>query len=353
MRSNPRPALPGLREQGGFTLVELMISLVLGLLVIAAAGSLFLSNRRVYGSTEAINRIQENQRTAYELLARDLREAGSNPCMRFSSAVRPVVLLAAPNSPFWTNFSNGLVGTEGGTTDSVTVYLANSGNFRVTGHSKPGDPLTVSSTAGIVNGMTVMVCNTDYAIAFNATNVTSGGTTLGHSNSSGSGNCGSALTYSPDYTQCSSGSAGPGYCFAVPGVPPGTPTAGNVSDCPAGIGRSPAYVVRPFSAQWTVESNGRGGTSLYRTDPSGRNEVAEGVSSLQLTYKVGTSAAFQDAAAVTAASQWGDVTAVRLVMTLNATTGALSSRDVQGTDNAVLTRVLEDVISLRNHVDVQ
>lgn len=54
--------------QAGFSLIELMISLVLGLLVIAAAGGIFLSNKRVYGSTEAINRIQENQRAAFEML---------------------------------------------------------------------------------------------------------------------------------------------------------------------------------------------------------------------------------------------------------------------------------------------
>jgi len=68
--------------QRGFTLVELMVAMILGLLVAAAAGSLFLSNRKIYGTTASINRIQENQRTAFELLARDVREAGGNPCTR-------------------------------------------------------------------------------------------------------------------------------------------------------------------------------------------------------------------------------------------------------------------------------
>src|SRR3546814_4605218 len=68
--------------QRGFTLIELMVAMVLGLLVVAAAGSLFMSSRKVYGTTASINRIQENQRIAFEMLARDVREAGGNPCTR-------------------------------------------------------------------------------------------------------------------------------------------------------------------------------------------------------------------------------------------------------------------------------
>src|SRR3546814_2483336 len=59
-----------------------MVAMVLGLLVVAAAGSLFMSSRKVYGTTASINRIQENQRIAFEMLARDVREAGGNPCTR-------------------------------------------------------------------------------------------------------------------------------------------------------------------------------------------------------------------------------------------------------------------------------
>src|SRR3546814_391989 len=58
--------------QRGFTLIELMVAMVLGLLVVAAAGSLFMSSRKVYGTTASINRIQENQRIAFEMLARDV-----------------------------------------------------------------------------------------------------------------------------------------------------------------------------------------------------------------------------------------------------------------------------------------
>src|SRR3546814_1683631 len=57
--------------QRGFTLIELMVEMVLGLLVVAAAGSLFMSSRKVYGTTASINRIQENQRIAFEKTGRE------------------------------------------------------------------------------------------------------------------------------------------------------------------------------------------------------------------------------------------------------------------------------------------
>src|SRR5690606_16585162 len=68
------------RRQGGATLIELMIALLLGLVVVAAASGLFLTNKRVYASTETLNRIQENGRVSFELMSRDIREAGGNPC---------------------------------------------------------------------------------------------------------------------------------------------------------------------------------------------------------------------------------------------------------------------------------
>ena len=47
-------------ENAGFSLVELMISLVLGLLVTAAAVGIFLSNQRTFRATESLARIQED-----------------------------------------------------------------------------------------------------------------------------------------------------------------------------------------------------------------------------------------------------------------------------------------------------
>ena len=59
----------------GFSLVELMIALLIGLIVVGSAGSIYMANRRAYAATEVLGRVQESSRVAFELMARDIREA--------------------------------------------------------------------------------------------------------------------------------------------------------------------------------------------------------------------------------------------------------------------------------------
>ena len=63
-------------HQLGFTLIELMIAMLLGLIVVGAAGSVFLSSQKTYKTTEEMARLQEGGRAAFELMAKDIREAG-------------------------------------------------------------------------------------------------------------------------------------------------------------------------------------------------------------------------------------------------------------------------------------
>ncbi|MGH8052797.1 MAG: prepilin-type N-terminal cleavage/methylation domain-containing protein [Stenotrophomonas sp.] len=329
-------------RQRGFTLIELMVALLLGLLVVAAAGSIFMSNRRVYGASESVNRIQENQRAAFELIARDIREAGVNPCSRFNAANPITVQITAPDSQFWDRFANGVFGGTAGGRDFVSLYLANGQQYRVTEHSRPDNALTLSSVDKLTAGEQLMACNSDHAIAFKATAIS--GATVEHAAGT---NCGAGLTTAPDAGKCDETVSGPGYCFRVPRVP----TAADSLACPRGIGRSPAFVVAPYEASWTVEDNGRGGTSLYRTAQGGRSEIAEGITAMTVRYKVGDATNYVDAATVAGGGNWSLVTAIHLAMTFQAQRGAMAAGDVKGEGGAVLQRTMEDFIVLRNHQD--
>ena len=64
----------GMRRMRGFTLIELMVALVIGLIVTGAALALFLTNRQTYLASENISRVQEHARTAFELMSRNLRD---------------------------------------------------------------------------------------------------------------------------------------------------------------------------------------------------------------------------------------------------------------------------------------
>src|SRR5690349_740055 len=97
-------------RQAGFSLIELMIALLLGVLVAAAAASVFISNKRVYGATESIGRIQEGNRVSFELMSRDIREAGGNPC---SAGAEMVNHLESGTDAWWTAYDRGLRGYGG------------------------------------------------------------------------------------------------------------------------------------------------------------------------------------------------------------------------------------------------
>lgn len=62
--------------QRGFSLVELMVALTLGLLLIAAAVSLFLSMRQLQLEQERVANMKENLRFVTDFMVRDIRGAG-------------------------------------------------------------------------------------------------------------------------------------------------------------------------------------------------------------------------------------------------------------------------------------
>lgn len=74
---NRRPQTLTIR---GFTLVELMIAMVLGLIVIGGVIAMFIGTQQTSRTQEASSRVQETGRLAVELIARDARQAGFHGC---------------------------------------------------------------------------------------------------------------------------------------------------------------------------------------------------------------------------------------------------------------------------------
>jgi type IV pilus assembly protein PilW len=351
------------RRQRGFSLIELMIAMLLGLLVVGAAGAVFLSNKRVYGTSETLGRIQENQRAAFEIMSRDLREAGGNPCSNSSVVVNQLKAGDPAANAWWASFAGGLRGYGGsqaapGTTsaasggsagqrvqgtDAIDVDLANSpDDIRVTSHQTPSADLTVNTLGDIASGDILMVCNMDYAFIFQATDAT--GTTIKHAAGGGStGNC----TGSFEYERNCASATGIGYCLQVPDAAASYPSCDR-------FGTEPAIVSRVATSRWYIGFNDRGGKSLYRAtvvnktatatpDVVTPEEIAEGVSGMTLAYLNG--GAWQSAADV---ADWSQVTAVRVQLTFEGAAGALQGQYIKGTDNNALSRTLTNVVALRN-----
>lgn len=68
-----------LRDQNGFTLVELMVSMGIGMVILAAVTTTFMSQTRIYNAQEQINEMQQNARGALDILSRELKMAGYKP----------------------------------------------------------------------------------------------------------------------------------------------------------------------------------------------------------------------------------------------------------------------------------
>jgi type IV pilus assembly protein PilW len=64
------------RRQGGLSLIELMIALLVGLLLLGGLVQIYVSSKQGYNAQEQLARMQEGGRFAMDLITRDLRRAG-------------------------------------------------------------------------------------------------------------------------------------------------------------------------------------------------------------------------------------------------------------------------------------
>ena len=70
---------PKSRLDGGFTLIELMISIAIGLVVLASVATTFTSQTRAYSAQEQINQMEQNLRGALDIMTREIKMAGYRP----------------------------------------------------------------------------------------------------------------------------------------------------------------------------------------------------------------------------------------------------------------------------------
>lgn len=358
----PRPsAHVAARQQRGFSLIELMIALVLGLIVTGAALAFFLTSKRTYATTESLGRLQEGGRAAFELMSRDVREAGANPC---SSRATVVNLLRDGDSAWWQAWHDGVrgftaampapgtasgngVGQRVAGTDAIDLHLATDGDYRVVQHTTPSAVLSLNSADGLAVGDLLLACNLDYALVFQATGLAANA--VQHNGGTGTpGNCGQEFRY--ERGTCAAGASGDaGYCLYVT---PGTPASAQCLK----RGSTPAHVARIGTARWYIGHNATGGRSLYRAwiinrsgtavpDAIAPVEISDGVTGMVLRYREAGTSAFVDASAVT---DWRRVHAVQVQLQLEGDRGGLAA----GTDGRALTRPLSTTIAIRNREGV-
>jgi type IV pilus assembly protein PilW len=331
----------------GLTLVELMISMMLGLLVVASASAIFISNKQTYRATEGLGRVQENGRMAYELMSRDLREAGGSPCGNADreNPLQLVNVLNVPTARWWSNWNNGIVGYEGllpggnptnrvaGTDAIVLMSGDSSSSATVRSHDTAAARIQLNSAghAFRTNDLAI-VCNFRHAALFQVRNASSATDTIEHTVSGGvPGNCTPGLGYS-NVVVCSS----PGKTFQY---------GPNPIDA-----KAPATVVRLNAVRWYVGTNPDNSRSLYRETLANeggvlnavRQQIAEGVTDMQLQYLIAGDANYADANAIPVAD-WRKVVAVRISLNM-------LSADRAGVGGAQLARNINSTVMVRNRM---
>ena len=112
--------------QAGFSLIELMVAMVLGLIVIGAVIALVLSMLRANNQTIGATRLTQELRATAALMAADLRRSGgvADPLtVATAAAGNQLALITIPASPNNTCIRYSYADAEGGNFHSI--FLAN------------------------------------------------------------------------------------------------------------------------------------------------------------------------------------------------------------------------------------
>lgn len=122
----------------GFTLVELMVALALGLIITIGVVQIFSANRATYQLDEGLARAQENGRFALEFLTQDIRHAGYLGCNRD-------VVRAGPNKIEVKQPFNFLVGAQRYTVTGIRGFEYNSTATGI-GNTYSAGPFPISNS---------------------------------------------------------------------------------------------------------------------------------------------------------------------------------------------------------------
>ncbi|MBM0107146.1 prepilin-type N-terminal cleavage/methylation domain-containing protein [Steroidobacter sp. S1-65] len=322
----------------GFTLIELMISMLLGLVVIGGAMGVILANRQSYRTNEGLSQVQESARTAFELLARDVRQAGVTGCNNDGRVANVL-----NDEGVWWQTWFGLRGFDGTQADGAAGFGGALPNNRVqgtdsiqlqgiegTGHAVaqhvPHSAMfhITAPTTEIAQGDILMVCDFDHAAIFQVSNYNSNNVAVVH-------NTGFAVS--------------PGNCAQELGYP----TVCGPHGAPYEYGLN-SQLARLSAVSWYIGDNGRpaeGGRSLYRRrlGAAGAEEIVTGVTDMQIRYRAAGGEEFFDAIDV---DSWTDVNAVMFTLTLQSADRRVTTDPT--VDAGRLEREFSHIVTLRNRV---
>ena len=318
-RAVERPAANA-RKAAGFSLVELMVAMALGLLLTVAMLAVYLSSKTAFSRQQQLSSIQQSVRIAFEYLSGDARMVGHMGCFTGLPTLSTTEFNTSLGAgSVVTNFALGVEGYEWKNATANAYPLGSSapaddstpGNWETNTAANAVNTIPVTTIAGAGYGLTpgsdVLVIRTvsgrPVRLSANANaaanqskfNVESspGGTCSNGTTAKVSGFCANSYGL---IASCSRARV-----FQVSSIVAGTAPAASELTLSASMGSDPQYLpekteVFPMQtiAYYVKQSSSGTTTSLYRRTFDGdhtnglEQELIEGVENLQVKYGVDT-----------------------------------------------------------------
>ncbi len=339
------------RRQRGLSLIELLISMAIGLMLVATIAYAYVGAKQSFRTQNALSRIQENARYAFEFMAKDLRMAGYTPANLTTTAGTNIVnapagwdpnlrdlfglpLIGYEDTQVGVVYPTGVVPLRG---DVITaVRTDNETEYALTAHAEPA--FTLSAASDLQAGDILVAADYTHAGVFQADTA-----------------AGTAVTYN-------TGTVTPGNSAAALGAFSGS------------IGSRKLY--RLNGVTYFIAANASGEPSLFRrrlgrtgTSASvASEELVEGVENMQFTYGVdltnpadrsvdvywtanqvtaGTDGAGNNIPGTTPQEWWRRVLSVRAALTMISRSGESVA---VGSADGLMRRQITNTIAIRNRL---
>ncbi|MCG2578313.1 PilW family protein [Dechloromonas sp. XY25] len=340
----------------GFSLVELMVSMAVGLALILVVSYTYVGSKQTFRTQETLSRMQETARFVFETLGYDIRMAGFTGCGNTATAVNTLNDSAAWDKDI---LNSPLIGYEGGVStfpsgvagnvlrgDSLTVLRGDGSDYTVASHNPSAASMQLTANHDIKQGEILIATDCQHTAIFQMSNVNNNNTVSVVDHNTGSG-------ISPG--NCTKGLGSPLLCTAL-----GTPyTFGPGSK-----------LLRMSSVNYHIRSNAYGEPALYRlrlgANSSGAatqfpEELAEGVENMQITYGIdaGTDKQVDQYVKADAVTDWSKVLSVRISLLIASTGTTTYTTEAQAYtyDGAAVTptdrrlrKVFDMTIAVRNRL---
>jgi type IV pilus assembly protein PilW len=334
-----------MKKQFGYSLIELMIAITIGLIVLGAVSSVFLTSNQTNKTQDNLARLQENARFVLNKMETDIRMAGYRGCLGRKGRTNDLV-----NSPATavTNVINGITYNDDLAFSLLGYNATGSGWFPIlnttgtpTAPSQNSDVITVRLGVGTGAQLTGAMANAsaDIPVASNADSLTVGDTAL--------------------IADCVASTV-----FKVTAVSATTITHGTGANTTANLGRafgSDATVMPVSTVTYYVapSSDLTNGLSLWRKTNLTYEELADGVETLKILYGEDLNGDLSPDKYVTAnnVTNMNNVIAIKLMLLMRTSSDNLSASGQKYTFNGVsnitppdkrIRRSFSTVITIRN-----